>query len=880
MPPTPTEPRIPVCAIGASAGGVTASKELFRLLPSDLGLAYVVIVHLAPDQPSALADILGGVTDMPMEQVTDRAQLRSDHVYIIPPDKELVIDGDDVRARPFTEERGLRAPIDMFFRSVAEARGDGMAVILSGTGSDGSTGVRSMKEGGGVIFVQEPKSAEFRMMPQAAIAVGVADFVEPIPALAERIAEISRSKEAVRSLPAEPEDHILQRIVGFLHSRTGHDFSSYKRATVQRRVARRMQVTRMNKLGEYLDYLTENPEEAQELFGDLLISVTSFFRDPEAYGSLASNVIGPIFDDIAEREDGEIRAWVAGCATGEEAYSLAILLLEEAERRKVRVPIQIFATDLDSGALATAREGRYPSSIRADVSQERLDKFFLREGAHYCVKKEVRDTVLFAEHSILKDPPFMRLDIVTCRNLLIYLERSMQQQVSAIFAYGLKPHGYLFLGSAETIDAAGDLFTPVDKDSRIFRARSRASQKLPVISRMPAEHQAEPFRAPRQTGREEQERTVERVHREALEATSPPSVLVDRDYRVLNLSENAGRYLLPSAGPLSSDITALVRPELRLDLRTAVRRAIDSGTSSMTTPIPVAFNGSRHRVGLFVAPTGSNDGERGEALILFLDGGEVDEASEPGAGAASTDEVRRLREELNAAESRLAESKTEQENAIQDLRVANEELQSINEEYRSTSKELETSKEELQSMNEELQTVNAELKSKLESIGAAHSDLSNLVAATDVGTLFLDSKLRIRMFTPRISGLFNVTESDVGRHITDFTHRLAYETMAEDARKVLDNLSAIEHEVATRDDRWFMVRLRPYRTVDDKIDGVVATFIDVTAQREATLQMEESGKRQSFLLTLSDTLRPLSDAAEIEGEACRLLAEHFGVDRA
>lgn len=522
-----TNAHLPICAIGASAGGVGANKELFRQLPSDLGLAYVVIVHIAPDQPSALAEILAGVTDMPVEQVTDSTRLRPDHVYLISPDRELIIDGDDVRARPFTQERGKRAPIDLFFRSVAEARGDGMAVILSGTGSDGATGVRDIKEAGGVIFVQEPKTAEFGMMPRSAIAMGVADFVEPIAALAERIAEVARSKEAVRSLPAEPADHILQRIVGFLHSRTGHYFSSYKRATVQRRVTRRMQVTRMSKLDEYLDYLTENPEEAQELFGDLLISVTSFFRDPEAYEALARHVIGPIFDHLAGREDREIRAWVAGCATGEEAYSLAILFLEEAARRNVQVPIQIFATDLDRGALATAREGRYPASIRADVSEERLADFFIREGAHYCVKPEVRDTVLFAEHSILKDPPFMRLDLVTCRNLLIYLERPMQQQVSAIFAYGLKPHGYLFLGSAETTDAAGDLFSPIDKEARIYRARSQASKKLPVVSRMPMEHRPEPFRTPRETQRAEQEQTVQKAHREALETAAPPSVLAE-----------------------------------------------------------------------------------------------------------------------------------------------------------------------------------------------------------------------------------------------------------------------------------------------------------------------------------------------------------------
>lgn len=847
------ETHVPVCAIGASAGGVGALKELFRYLPDDLGLAYVVIIHLSPDQPSALDQILGGVTRLEVMQVTDRATLAPDRVYVIPPDRELVIEGDDVRARPFGEARGRRAPIDLFFRSVASGRGDGLAVILSGSGSDGSVGVRDVKEAGGVIFVQEPKTAEFPMMPRSAIAAGVADFVAPIPRLVERMAEVARSKEAVRSLSLERADHVLQQVIAFLRSRTGHDFSAYKRATVMRRVTRRMQVARCPDLGRYLEYLAANPEEAQELLGDLLISVTSFFRDRGAHEALANQVVARIFENVGD--DG-IRTWVAGCATGEEAYSVGILFLEEAQRRKVTVPIQIFATDLDEGALATGREGRYPASIVADVSEERLDRFFVREGVHYRVKKELRDIVLFAEHSVLKDPPFMRLNLISCRNLLIYLERELQRQVSALFAYGLKPGGYLFLGSAETTDASPELFATLDREARIYQARPQASRRLPVISRFPPDHLPLPLRDERRQASGEPERTMHAAHRDALERSAPPSVLVARDYQVLNLSDTAGRFMLPPGGPPTSDITLLVRPELRLDIRTAVRRAIDDRGTTLTPPIPVVMNGSRHRVALYVSPGSAADaGAATEALVLFLDGGPIVEPVEPAGGDGGDggdDEVRRLREELNAAEARLATARAEHENAIQDLRVANEELQSINEEYRSTSEELETSKEELQSMNEELQTVNAELKSKLEAIGAAHSDLTNLVAATEIGTLFLDSRLRIRMLTPQVAELFNITEADVGRAVTDFTHHLVYDGLADDAALVLRDLVPVEREVETRNGRWLMMRVRPYRSVDDRIEGVVVSFFDITERFKAEAALRESEEKYRALFESID----------------------------
>lgn len=430
---------VPVCAIGASAGGVAALQSLFKRLPSDLGLAYVVILHLSPDEPSSLDEVLSSCTRMPVHQIEDAPTLKPDCVFVIPPDRELVIDGDTIAARPFSEPRGKRAPIDMFFRSVAVVRGDGVAIVLSGAGSDGALGVAAIKEAGGVILVQEPAEATFSSMPQSAIATGVADFVAPISRLAERLAEVARSKEAVRSLDMAGAANDLRRIVALLRSRTGHDFSAYKRATVMRRVIRRMQVCRTDTLADYADYLLTTPEEAKNLFSDLLISVTTFFRDEHAFEALARQAIKPLVEGIDEAADETIRVWVVGCATGEEAYSIAILLHEELVKHSVKAPFQIFATDLDEAALATAREGRYPRAIEADVTEERLARFFINEGTHFRVRKELRESVLFAKHSILKEPPFMRLDLITCRNLLIYLERSLQAQVCSISIMASSP---------------------------------------------------------------------------------------------------------------------------------------------------------------------------------------------------------------------------------------------------------------------------------------------------------------------------------------------------------------------------------------------------------------------------------------------------------
>jgi two-component system, chemotaxis family, CheB/CheR fusion protein len=829
-----------IVAIGASAGGVQALQALFANLPEHTGAAFVVVVHLDPDRRSELPRILAARTRMPVIQVEHNEKLHPDHVYVIPPDRRLQLIDHELSPVAFDEPRGQRAAIDSLLRSMAERLGDGFAVILSGAGSDGALGLRAVKEAGGLILVQDPNEAEYGSMPRSAIATGVADFVLPVAELGKQLGDLIQAKRMQAATEAtEVDEEALRRVLAHLRVRTGHDFSKYKRSTVLRRIARRMQVTRTDTLKDYFDALREQPEESQALLGDLLISVTTFFRDAETFDLLAARVLPEMFKN---KEAGDtVRVWVVGCATGEEAYTMAILLLEEAARHEIRPAIQVFASDLDARALVSAREGRFPASIETDVGEERLRRFFVREGDQYRVRQEVRDVVLFSVHDLLKDPPFSRVDLITCRNVLIYLDREVQEQACSTFHYALNPGCYLLLGSSETADNPPGLFRMLDRNSRIYQSATASGEKSRLVPRLlgpvRVREQVMHFARPVSPTAALSEATM---HRRAIEKVAPPSVLVDEMHRVLHLSDNAGRFITPSGGPLSGDIVDLVRSELRFELRSALHRAFEQKLATLSLPIAVRFNGAAHRVHIQVKPV--NEAEAGEvrqALVLFIEGEPLEH--EVGGAAQATDEtVRRLSQELELTQARLRTVREESDAANEELRAANEELQSINEEYRSTSEELETSKEELQSINEELQTVNSELKLKFEAVSRAHSDLQNLMAATDIGTLFLDAGLRIKRFTERVTELFSLTPLDEGRPITDFAHQLEYEDLIKDVRVVLADLVPVRREIRSRNDRWYEIRMRPYRTVDDKIDGVVITFVDVTERRQVEQALRES----------------------------------------
>jgi two-component system, chemotaxis family, CheB/CheR fusion protein len=829
-----------IVSIGASAGGVQALQILFDALPDGTGASFVVIVHLDPQTHSDLASILASRTGMPVVQVMAREEIKPNHVYVIPPDRQLEIADHEISAVEFQRPRGQRTAIDLFFRSHAERIGDGFAVILTGAGSDGAIGVRAVKEAGGIVLVQDPEEAEHASMPRSAVVTGVADFILPLRGLAAKLVELIAEKQRTAET-IEIDQELLGRVFAQMSMRTGHDFSKYRRSTVLRRIARRMHVTRSGNFQAYYEFLRTNVDEAQALLNDMLISVTTFFRDAEVFGLLKATIMPQLFEGKGPNDS--IRVWVPGCATGEEAYTIAILLIEQARQHEIRPPIQVFGSDIDTRALAIAREGQYPTAIEADVNEERLRRFFIRGEDHYRVRQELRDMVLFANHSLLKDPPFSRVDLISCRNVLIYLDQDVQEQVLTTLYYALNAGGYLLLGPSETADHRQGLFRVVDQKTRLYQSTARPAGSAQVLPRLLRTEGGRKPAVPRQITPSVAMREVA-AHRRALEQTSPPSILVDASHQVLHLSENAGRYTQPVSGPLTGDVVDLVRPEFRAELLAALHRAFDQQCSTLSLPILVNFNGAPHRVDLQVKPVPPQEGAEGTALVLFIEGEAVDSSLTSRNVQQVTDEtVRRLTEELELTQARMRTLREESSAANEELRAANEELQSMNEEYRSTAEELETSKEELQSINEELTTVNTELKQKLEAVSRANSDLQNLMAVTDVGTLFLDPGLRIRRFTDRVTDLFNITPADEGRPITDFAQRLEYDDLAKDARAVLDDLTPIRREVHGRNNGWYDVRLRPYRTIEDKIDGVVITFSDVTDRHRTEEALRECERK-------------------------------------
>jgi two-component system, chemotaxis family, CheB/CheR fusion protein len=824
--------RLTVVGMGASAGGIEALREFFGAVPADVGVAYVVIAHLAPDHKSELPAILSRCTKMPVNEIGDKPiELKANQVYVIPPDRKLKIADSVVSATPFDDAQSRRTSIDLFFRSLAAGHGDGFAIILSGGGSDGAVGAKAVKEAGGLVLVQDPREAAHEGMPRAVIAAEVADLVLPVRELAKRLANLVVQKEHLAPfIPAQSDDAALgedqeialKRIFDLVRLRTNHDFSRYKRATILRRLARRMQLNHATSLEQYLTVLKDSSEEVQSLFDDLLISVTSFFRDPAAWEVLRRHAIIPMLEQAQPNQ--AIRAWVPGCATGEEAYTLAMLFREEISRREIPIELVIFGSDVDQGALRAAREGLYPTAIATDVSEARLARFFRVEGDHYRIASEIRDSVVFAAHSVLRDPPFSKLHLISCRNLLIYLDRELQQQLQNVFRYGLRDDGYLFIGVSETADA--DLFEPLDKQHRIFRARARATgptMRLPQLPAMPL------LPAGIERGRERstrQRRSSAEVHVAMLEENGPPSILLDEHWVIEHLSETAGRFLQPRGGAPSQVVTELVRPELVDELRSALHRAFELKEPCLSAFVPVRFNGTPRLVAVLVQPRIQDDANAPHVLVTFLEAGKVEPRDSAAERIDANDSLMLdLRDKLRIAEQRLESMRQEHGMAYEDLRAANEELQSLNEEYRSTTEELETSKEELQSVNEELQTVNHELKMKLEEVSRSNNDLENFMSATDIPMLFLDRGLCIKRYTAPLRQIFNVKSHDHGRPIGDLTHNLEYQDLERDAARVLHELAPIERQIKLRTGEIMMVRIRPYRTAEDKIDGVVVTFV-------------------------------------------------------
>ncbi len=867
---------LPVVGIGASAGGLAALKELFRNMPSDSGLAFVVVVHLSPKHESHLPDLLQTHTKMPVTQVAETVQMEPNHVYVIPPGANLTAVDTHLRLSELEEERNRRAPIDHFFETLAEAHHrTAIGVVLTGTGSDGTLGLQKIRERGGLTIAQDPVEAEYDAMPQNAVSRGVVDRVLALSEMPEQIVRFATSEPVVPVLDQVEEigRNGREKILTQVRARTGHDFSRYKPATLMRRIHRRMQLQQIENLEEYAERLRSDHDEVEQLFEDLLITVTTFFRDPQTFAVLKRSLIPTLFEGKSEQD--QVRAWSVGCATGEEAYSLAILLLEHASRLDRPPKIQIFATDLRESSLRCARAGLYPDTIEADIPPERLERFFVRENDHYRIRPEVRDTVVFAPHNVMADPPFSHLDLISCRNMLIYLQREGQEEIISLFHYALRPGGYLLLGSSETIEHS-ELFRRTDKSHRIYRRREVPAQepRLPVFS-LPAPRFARRDLDVLQRARGAPDAGT--LHLTMVEQYAPPSVLVNEDHALVHSSAQAKKYLTVPAGEPTNDVFRLVREPLRLVLRAGLLAARDRKEAHRSKPVRLEVGGETAHVMVRVHP--ADDDELANLYLVIFDEVPAPESGEAGEEGAPEGRVQELEEELTAARAHLQAVIGEHETSQEEMQASNEELQSINEELRSTTEELETSKEELQSMNEELATVNQENRYKVEELAQLSSDLQNLLSATDVATLFLDRQLRIMRFTPPLTELFNVRPADRGRPISDLTHRLGDIAVESDAQQVLDSLVPLKREVRSVDERWFLTNITPYRSTEDRIEGVVITFVDITERKEAEEAIQEAKiYAESIVETLHEPLIVLTPDLRVQS-ANEAFYEHFEVER-
>jgi two-component system, chemotaxis family, CheB/CheR fusion protein len=843
-----------IVGIGASAGGIEALRAFFARVNPDSGAAYVVILHLSPDHDSQLAQVLQNSAPIPVTQVREHAAIEPNHVYVVPPNRVLSVDRESIAVADVTRPEQRRAPVDLFFRSLADAQGSrAVCVILSGTGPNGSSGLKRIKEYGGLVIAQDPDEAQHGDMPRNAIATGLVDVVLPVAEMPTRIHGYhdrmrQDGDDTAASRPTASDPDAMHEILTVLRVRTGHDFSNYKPGTIQRRVERRIHLRNLSSLASYARAIKENPDEAVALMRELLISVTNFFRDAQAWNILAQRVIPRIFMNKSGHD--QIRVWVPGCATGEEAYSIAILLAEYAATSVEQPALQVFATDLDQSAVAIAREAFYSNAEVADVSEERLKRFFTREPNGYRVRRDLRETVLVAHHNVIKDPPFSHLDLISCRNLLIYLNRSVQERVVDTFHFALRPGAFLFLGASESPDGSQDLFTVSDKTAHIYESRAVTTRVMiplgdsTLILPRPALRTADARAADRLSPGE--------LHQRLLERYAPPSIVVTDEHNVVHLSERATRYLQVAPGEPTRDVLKMVRSDLRPDLRTAMHQATRERRTVEVNAITAALEDGIHQIDLIVHPVlRDSDPVRGYLLLLFE---EHDRATPPAEGEpqqlkrAADTASSELEEEIARLKLQLRTTIEQYETQAEEAKASNEELQAMNEELRSAAEELETSKEELQSVNEELTTVNQELKIKIEELGLTNNDFQNLINSSEIGTIFLDRTQRVKLSTPAANEIFNLLRADVGRPLSDITSNLMYERVHEDAQQVLDHLQTIDREIPTRDGGWVYMRLRPYRTTDDRIDGVVITFQDVTERRRAEERVRQGEERLRLLV--------------------------------
>lgn len=856
--------KFPIVGIGASAGGLEALELFLGNVPENSGMAFVVIQHLDPTQKGMLPELLQRITKLQVVPVKDCLRVKPNCVYVIPPNKSMSVFKGVLHLFEPIESRGLRLPVDFFLRSLADDQNElGVGVILSGMGSDGSAGILAIKEKNGIVMVQEPATAKYDSMPSHAIESGLVDIVAPANQLPGMLIDFLKHIPDVRAdLENEVKDKSsLDKIIILLRTYTGNDFSLYKKNTVYRRIERRMGVHRIEKIASYVHFLQENPKEANILFKELMIGVTNFFRDPVVWEKLEKTVIPEIIDKV--QHDSVLRAWIAGCSTGEEAYSLAIVFKEALEKTNPHagISLQIFATDLDNEAIETARKGQFPPNIVSDVSSDRLARFFVRNEDGFRAKTEIREMIVFAQHNIVMHPPFTRIDFLSCRNLLIYVDSELQRKLLGLFYYSINPEGILLLGSSETLGTQSHLFTPEDVKLKIFK-RSTVSF-LPELSDFPSS-----FTRTKPNAVESQLPVNQNINIQTLadqlllKHFAPAGVLVNENGDIIYISGRTGKYLEPAVGKANLNIFAMLREGLREEFPAAFRKAIMKKEAVILHNIKVGTNGSTLTLQVNIHWIDKPGPLYGAVLIVFNEVAAIAKSVMPAKRGRKTpvsireseleNDLQHTREEM---QNILEEMQTSQE----ELKSTNEELQSTNEELQSTNEELTTSKEEMQSLNEELQTTNAELQSKVDDFLRANNDMKNLLNSTDVATLFLDKELNIRRYTFQATKIFKLIKSDIGRPFTDQVSDLIYPELSDDAMEVLETLALIQKQIPTKDGRWFHTRIMPYRTFDDRIDGLVITFINITDLKEMEIQLQGKEQLNSTLIhSSSDIILTLS----------------------
>lgn len=853
---------IMVVGLGASAGGLKALEDFFDALPKNTGMAFVVIVHLAPDHESSMTEILQEHTSLTVNKIEKRTKIRANNVYIIPPGKLLKLEDDHLVLFESQKNYHKLTTIDTFFRSLGTEKGSNSAcVIFSGSGSDGSVGLKTVKEYGGVVIAQNPLEAGSDGMPRSAIDTGLVDLTLSVRDIPAKLIDYSKSLKQIK-IVAEPEvlpddeTTALRKIFSKINLKTGHNFSQYKRKSVLRRIERRMRVNHLHTLAEYLDYINSHSDEVQKLFKDLLISVTNFFRDQDAFVELENKVIPALFKD--KTSEDSVRVWVPRCATGEEAYSIAIMMLDFARTLDNPPKIQIFATDIDQQALETAREGRHPESIALDIPEERLERYFNKDGYVYQIKPTVTNIMLFAEHDLLKAPPFSKLDLISCRNLLIYLDRDLQSKVFNLFHYALNSGKWLFLGMSDSILEATELFIPVSKECKIYQQSplSNSSQRLP---RLPfADKNFQPPVADTEKYHPKQKSNIGELHHRILAGEyAPPSAIINKNYDLIHSTPNIERFLKYRGGEPSQNILKMVTPKLNQPLRRILFQAEQNESDQQAVSrVQIRTEEYSGSVKLIVKKVTDHAFPEGLLQVIFheepVSGEEQASSNKDTESQPETDSeiILALEDELKHTQEQLQMTVEEYETSNEELRASNEELQSMNEELQSTTEQLQTSQEEVQSVNEELKSVNLELENRIKELHQSNSDLKNLMEATDIATIFVDRNYCIQFYTNRSADIFNLIPSDVGRPIKHITHQLQHKTLLNDIGTTLSSHKQISHIVKDDKGYQYIMRIMPYRTIEDKFDGVILTFVNVSELKQAESSLRDRAHRQESLAEL------------------------------